>query len=194
VVGLRSAVAIAIAGSGIGLAVGTANAETAAPAELEAQDAADSGARDARPTAQTAEQRQEERERQNQQRAEWWAHAREVLFDDIELSEEQAGEVDAIIEAQLEDARRSGELRAELAAARKRGDAQRIRAIRAENREVRVRRKGPHESIEKMRALLSEEQHPIFDLNRARLAAEGQEPQQRRRQRRPRADAEVETE
>jgi hypothetical protein len=48
--------------------------------------------------------------------------------------------------------------------------------------------------MEEMRALLSEEQRPIFDMNRARLAAEGKEPRERRRQRRPQAGAVVETE
>ena len=60
--GLRGAVAILIAGTGIGLVVGSANAETAVVAELEAPDSADSGVRDATPTAQRAEQRREQRE------------------------------------------------------------------------------------------------------------------------------------
>jgi hypothetical protein len=193
--GLCSVVAILMAGAGIGLAVGSANAETAALAEREAPDAADSAGDDTAPTAQQqAERRREERERQIQRRAEWWAHAREVLFEGIELSAEQSRGVDAIIETQLEEGKRSGELRAELAAAEAQGDAQRIRAIRAERRDLRARRRGPHETMEEMRALLSEERRPIFDMNRARLAAEGQAPQERRRQRRPRAGAEVESE
>ena len=61
-VGLRSAVAILIAGTGVGLAVGSANAETAALAELEAPDSADSGVRDVTPTAQRAEQRRKRRQ------------------------------------------------------------------------------------------------------------------------------------
>jgi hypothetical protein len=45
-----------------------------------------------------------------------------------------------------------------------------------------------------MRALLSEEQRPIFDMNRARLAAESQQAQEGQRNRRPRAGAVVEAE
>jgi hypothetical protein len=102
--------------------------------------------------------------------------------------------VDAIIEVPLKDGRRSGELRAALDTAQQQGDTERIRAIRAEIRALQKRRKGPNECMEEMRALLSEEQRPIFDMNRARLAAEGQQPQKGQRQRRPRAGAEVKAE
>ena len=194
-VGLRSAVAILIAGTGVGLAVGSANAETAAVAELEAPDTADSGVRDATPTAQRVEQRREQRELRSQRWEKRLAHARAVLFDGIELSAEQSRGVDAIIEAQLEYGRRSGELRAELGTAQQQGDTERIRAIRAESRPLRKQRKGPDESMEEMRALLSEEQRPIFDMNRARLAAEVQQPRkERRKRRRSGADAEVKAE
>jgi len=192
--GLRSAVAILIAGTGVGLAAGSANAETAAVAELEAPDTADSGIRDPTPTAPGAERRREERELQNQRREQWWTDARAVLFSDIELSAEQSRGVDAIIEAQLDERKRSGELRAELDAAQQQADTERRAAIRAESRALRARRKGPHECMEEMRALLSEEQRPTFDINRARLAAEGQQSPKRRRQRSPRADAEVKAE
>jgi hypothetical protein len=192
--GLRSAVAILIAGTGVGLAVGSANAETAAVAELEAPDSADSGVRDATPTAQSAEQRRERYDLRSQRREKGLAHARVVLFDGIELGAEQSRGVDAIIEAQLEVGRRSTELRAELGTARQQGDTERIRAVQAEGRPLSARRKGPDECMEEMRALLSEEQRPIFDMNRARLAAEGQEPEKKRRRRRPRAGAEVKAE
>jgi hypothetical protein len=202
-VGLRSAAAILIAGTGIGLAVDSANAETAAPtaqAEPEAPDSADSGARDPTPSEQRAERRRERRELRPQRWAKRLAHAREVLFDGIELSAEQSRGVDAIIEGELKVGQRSGELEAELETARQQGGKERVRAIRKEGRAVRARRKGPNESMEEMRALLSEEQRSIFDMNRARLAAERkepkerQEPKKRRRKRRPRADAEVKVE
>jgi hypothetical protein len=196
-VGLRSAVAILIASTGIGLAVGSANAETAAVAELEAPDSADSGVRDATPTAQRAERRRDRREPQYQRREKWWTNAHEVLFSGIELSAEQLRGVNEIIEAQLEVGRRSEELRAESKAAEQQADKERITAIRAESRALRARRQGPHECIEEMRALLSEEQHPAFDMNRARLAAEGQQPRtpkERRQRRRSGADAEAKAE
>jgi hypothetical protein len=183
-VGLHSAVAILIASTGVGLAVGSANAETAAVAELEARDSADSGIR-------------EQRESQYQRRKKWWTNAREVLFSDIQLSAEQLRGLNEIIEAQLDERRRSEELRAELETAQQQADKERIAAIRAESRALRARRQGPHECIEEMRALLSEEQHPAFDMNRARLAAEGQQPRtskERRQRRRSGADAEVKAE
>lgn len=194
VVGLCSAVAIVLAGSGIGLAVGSANAETAAPAEREAPDSADSGVRDATSAARRAEQRRERRKLRSQLGEERLAHARAVLFDGIELSAEQSREVDAIIEAELKHGRRSEELRAELEAAEEQGDAKRIRAIRAERGSLRANRRGPNACMEEMRALLSEEQRPTFDMNRARLAAESQQAQEGRRKRRPRAGAVVEAE
>jgi hypothetical protein len=193
-VGLRSAVAILIAGTGVGLAVGSANAETAALAEREAPDTADSGVRDATPAARRAERRRERRELRSQQAKERVAHARVVLFDGIELSAEQSRGVDAIIEAELKVGRRSEELRAEAEAARQQGDTERIRAIRAERDSLRASRKGPNESMEEMRALLTEEQRPIFDMNRARLAAESQQAQKGQRKRRPREGAVVEAE
>jgi hypothetical protein len=194
-IGLRSAVAIAIASSGIGLAVGSANAETPAPAQREAADSADSGARDAAAkAAQLAELRRERRERRSQQAKERLVHARAVLFEGIELSAEQSRGVDAIIEAELKHGRRFAELRAELQAARKQGDTKRIRAIRAEKASARVNRRGPNKSMEEMRALLTEEQRPIFDMNRARLAAESQQAQEGPRKRRPRKGAVVEAE
>jgi hypothetical protein len=187
---LRGAVAILLAVSGVTLLVGSANAETAATTAPEAPDTADAGTRD---PASDAEQR----ELGYQRRQEWWAHAREVLFSEIELSAEQSRGVDAIIEAQVKHGRRSAELRAELETARQYDDAddtEWIRAIRADIGEFRKQRKGPNESMEEMRALLSEEQRATFDMNRARLAAEGQEPQERQRRRKPRAGAEVEDE
>ncbi len=195
-VDLRSAVAILIAGTGVGLAVGSANAETAAVAELEAPDSADSGVRDATPTAQKAEQLRERYELRSQRREKALTHARVVLFDGIELGAEQSRGVDAIIEAQLEVGRRSTELRAEIGTARQQGDTERVRAIGAEGRPLRAQRKTPNECMAEMRALLSEEQRPIFDMNRARLAAESQQPEKkgRRHRRRSRAGAEVEAE
>ena len=196
-VGLRSAVAILIAITGVSLAVGSANAETAALAEREAPDSADSGVRDATPTARRAEQRRERRERRSQRGEERLAHARVVLFDGIELSAEQSRGMDAIIEAELKYGRRTEELRAELEAARRQGDTERIRAISAisaERASLLAQRKGPNKSMEEMRALLTEEQRPTFDMNRARLAAESQPAQKGQRKRGSRAGAVVETE
>jgi hypothetical protein len=105
-----------------------------------------------------------------------------VLFSDIQLSAEQSRGVNEIITTQLAERRRSGELRAELKAIQQQADTERSAALRAESRALRARHKGSHECIEEMRALLSEEQRPTFDTNRARLAAEGQQSQKKRRQ------------
>ena len=185
--GLRSAVAILIAGSGVGLAVGSAYAETPAPAQLAAPDSADAGIRDAVPTASEAERR-EQRELRYQRREQWWTDARAVLFSDIQLSAEQSRGVDEIIETQLAERKRSGELQAEHNAIPE-ADQERRAAIRAESRALRVRHKDAHGCIEAMRALLSDEQRPGFDMNRARLFAKGQKPRKKRRRRRPGADA-----
>ena len=117
------------------------------------------------------------------------AHARAVLFDGIELSAEQSREVDAIIEAELKRGRRIEELHAELDVARRQGDTKRIRAIRAERESLLKQRKGPNETMKEMRALLTEDQRPTFDMNRARLVAESQHAQSGRRKRGPRAGA-----
>ncbi len=186
--GLRSAVVILIAGTGVGLAVGSANAETAALAELEAPDTADSGIRDPTPNAPGAERR-EQRELGDQRREKWWTDARAVLFSDIQLSAEQSRGVNEIIETRLDERRRSGELRAELNATQQQADTERRAAIRKESRALRARLKDPHDCIEEMRALLSEEQRPTFDMNRARLVAEGQQPRKERRRRGPGAGA-----
>jgi hypothetical protein len=191
-VGLRSAVAILIAVTGVSLAVGSANAETAALAEREAPDSADSGVRDATPAAGRAEQRRERRELRSQRGEERLAHARVVLFDGIELSAEQSRGMDAIVEAELKYGRSTEELRAELDAARRQGDTERIRAIRAERSSLLEQRKGPNETIEEMRALLTEEQRPTFDMNRARLVAGSQQAQKGRRKSGPRPGAVVE--
>ncbi len=193
-VDLRSAVAILIAITGVSLAVGSANAETAALAEREAPDSADSGVRDATPTAGRAEQRRERRELRSQRGEERLAHARVVLFDGIELSAEQSRGVDAIVEAELKNGRRTEELRAEFEAAQRQGDTERIRAISEERESLIAQRKGPNTTMEEMRSLLTEEQRPIFDMNRARLAAESQQSQKGRHKKRPRAGAVVEAE
>lgn len=193
-VGLRSAVAILIGVTGVSLAVGSANAETAAMAEREAPDTADSGVRAETPTAGWAEQRRERRALRSQRGEERLAHAREVLFDGIELSAEQSRGVDAIVEAELKQGRRIEALRAELDAARRQGDTERISAIRAERNSLLADRTGPNQSMEEMRVLLTEEQRPTFDMNRARLAAQSQQAQQGQRNRGPRAGALVEAE
>jgi hypothetical protein len=114
------------------------------------------------------------RELRLQKRQNWWDHARGVLFTDIEISDEQAREVDAIIDEQLD--KRDQQLRrdGEFNAARKSRDPERIEAARSALSASREQLKEPHEIYETLRALLSEEQRPKFDMNRARHIAESQ--------------------
>jgi len=109
-----------------------------------------------------------------QRKRDWWDHAREMLFTDIELSEEQTREVDAIIENQLKARTTLQRLDAKFTAARKTQDAARIKAAREEFRTFKDQFKQPHEIYEEMRAVLPEEQRPAFDMNRARHIAEMQ--------------------
>jgi hypothetical protein len=159
-------------GTCVGLAVISANAETTGVAEREAPDSADLGVRDPAPTApetaaSDADQRREQRELTLERREEWWAHAREVLFSDIQLSAEQSRGVDEIIEARLAE---------------------------QESVAPNAQLDGPHETMEDMRALLSNEQHPTFDMNRAHLVAEDQQPKKKQREgnRLPRVKVEAE--
>jgi hypothetical protein len=104
----------------------------------------------------------------------WWFRAQQVLFTDLELSPEQARAVDAIIETQLAARARLQDLDAELRASQERSDEERAAALRVERRATRAQLEDLHELIEAMRALLAEAQRPTFDMNRARLLAEGQ--------------------
>jgi len=190
--GLSSAVAILIAASGVSPAVGSANAETAALAQREAPDTADSEARAAAPTAGRAEERRKRQALRSQRGEERMVRALGVLFDGIELSAEQSREVDAIVEAERKRGKRIEELRADLDAARRQGDKERIRTINAERASLREQRKGPHRTMEEMRALLTEAQRRTFDMNRARLAAESQQARKGQRKSEPRAGDPVE--
>jgi len=122
---------------------------------------------------------------------EWWARARTVLFSDIQLSAAQSSGVDEIIETQLDQRKRSGELQAEIKISKEQADKKQLGALRAKSRGVNAKLKDQHELMEEMRALLSIDQHPTFDMNRAHLVAEGHRAKNRKgRRRKPEAGAE----
>jgi hypothetical protein len=173
--GARGAAWILMAGSVLGLPAGSARAEAheVAPGDGEA------AAAGATPDAAGARSRRDPG-RPGERQAQWWAHAREVLFTGLELSPEQSRGVDAIIEGQVRARKRAEEIRADLEVARRGDDAQRTARLREELRASRRRLKSPHAPIEEMRELLSEEQRPTFDMNRARLVAEGRQSQEAR--------------
>jgi len=188
--GLRAVMPVLVAGTGLGLCGGLARAEGAAPVP---------GAPAAAvrvPTPNVAAAPAGLGQKGERQQA-WWARAREVLFRDLALSPEQTRAVDGILETQEEARARSQELQAELATARRERKHERSAALREELRKVRTKLKSPHAVIDEMRALLTDEQRPTFDMNRAHLVAESQQtrnPQPGRRASRPGAGAEPDTE
>ena len=99
-----------------------------------------------------------------------------MLFTDIELSAEQARGVDAIIDEQLDKRTRLQQRDAEIRAARTARDPKRTDAARAAASVIQAQIKKPYQIYEEMRALLTEEQRPTFDMNRARHVAESQAP------------------
>jgi hypothetical protein len=186
--GLRGSVALLLVSAGVGVSGVSAHAEEEVAAELAADGAAQQGPA---PEVREAKQKRARAQREARQEA-WWKHAREVLFTDIELSGEQAREVDAIIDGQRAERTRAEELRAELGEARQKQDAKKSAELRTQLRGIRAKLKGPHARVDEMRALLTDEQRPTFDMNRARLAAEGKQTRQAGRGKRaepPGADA-----
>jgi hypothetical protein len=189
--GLRRAFAILIAGCGLGISAASAADSGAEP------DVPDAGAKavpEPAPDRPAAPRPGEASESAEHSPEEWWAHAREVLFEDLELSEEQTRQIDAVIERQLGALQRSPELRSEIRIAREQADKKRADSLQSMLRANREEIKRPQERIEEMRAILREEQRPGFDMNRARLVAEGQRPQKKQDRRKPGASAEVKAE
>jgi hypothetical protein len=103
-----------------------------------------------------------------------------VLFSGIEISAEQTQGVDAIVDEQLDKRARLLEGDTEYYRASKSNDPERIDAARTALRATRAQLKEPYEIYDALRTLLSEEQLPTFDMNRARLVAEGQAPARER--------------
>ena len=120
------------------------------------------------------------RELRLQKKQLWWNHARELLLSNIEISAEQARGVDAILGEQLDKRAQHQRHDVELKAARRSGDPERIDAALTAVFAIRAQIKEPHEIYEEIRALLSEEQRPQFDMNRARHVAESQAPAKER--------------
>jgi hypothetical protein len=178
---LRTALLILSTGASLALVAGSVRAE-GAEGEIEAPAADGVQVRDATQQAPAATGRRARRELQERRRAEWWIHAREVLFGGLELDAQQLRGVDAIIEEQLRQRAHFKELDAQFAAALRRSDTENSAALDAELRAASAQLKEHHEIFEEMRGLLREEQRPIFDTNRARLVAEGQAARKARRE------------
>jgi hypothetical protein len=153
------------------LVAGVAHAEDVQPETQE------SDAVKARPQgeARTPERRRN-MEQHQQSRREWWAHARDVLFTDIDLGADQSEEIEEIIEAHLENRTRGREVTAELRRLGPSADAAQKERLRDELREVQAQRMSQPQVLGELREQLTDAQRPTFDMNRARLVAEGQSP------------------
>jgi hypothetical protein len=116
----------------------------------------------------------EQREHRIRKKRSWWNNVREELLAGIDLSADQARKLDAIIDEQLARRVQLQQRDAEYQAALKLRDLERIEAAGSAAVAIRAQIKEPHEVFEEMRALLSEEQRPTFDMNRARRIARGQ--------------------
>jgi hypothetical protein len=188
---LRQAFAILIAGCGLGISAASA-AESGA--EPNVPDAGAKAVLEPAPDRPAARKLPGASESENVSPEEWWVHAREMLVEDLELSDEKARQVDAVIERQLAALRRSRELRSEIQIAREQKDKKRASSLDTMLRANREEIKRPQERIEEMRAIVGEEQRPGFDMNRARLVAEGQQARKKQDRRKPGASAEVKAE
>jgi hypothetical protein len=142
--------------------VGTASAEAAGSAESGAL-ASGSGVDESERATRRAAMRQLQQQR--------WSRVRESLFADIDLSAEQSAEIDAIVEAEWRGRARFQELVEEIKGEQKQPQEERDEALLAEVRALKRERRERHEMLDEMRALLTEEQRPAFDMNRAHLLA-----------------------
>jgi len=184
--GLRHALVILIAGCGLG--VGSAAAADSGE-EPDGPEAGADAVREPGPDGPEAQEPRKARQRRNLLPDEWWAHAREVLFEGLELSEEQTRQINAIIERQIDARERALKFQSELQAARLQADKERSATLQGKLTANRAQIKRPYDRVEEIRALLREEQRPSFDMNRARLVAEGQQPRMKRRRKKRGAGA-----
>lgn len=164
---LRAVLVLAL-GAG---SVGTASVEAAGSAESGVEDSVSggSGVDESERATRRAAMRQAQQQR--------WGKVRESLFADIDLSAEQSVEIDAIVEAEWRGRARFQELAEEIDADQKQPQEERDGALLAEARALKRERRERHEMLDEMRALLTEEQRPAFDMNRAHLLARRAEQQ-----------------
>lgn len=159
--------------AGIGLALSGPSVQAAnqESEELGTQPSAVQEAADENPAARRLLEIRDERQRRL---LAWWDYTREALLASIELSPEQARHVDALIEVQLETRTQLEDLDTEIRIALEKGDRELSRKLREQRRDLATHVKERHELMEEVRAVLTVDQHPVFDMNRARLVAEGQ--------------------
>ena len=112
--------------------------------------------------------------RARKQRDKWWQMARTTLFTGIELTPDQDKEVTAIIQAQKQSRTEYSKYDIQLAAARAANDLIRARELRQKVKDSRKQVQSLHEVLDSIRQVLTEKQQVTFDVNRAKLIAEGQ--------------------
>ena len=108
------------------------------------------------------------------QRDKWWNQSRQTLLAGIDLTPDQDKQITALITAQKQKRTRYSKLDIQLAAARSANDLIRSRELRGQVREARGQIQSLHEVLDSMREVLTEKQRVTFDVNRAKLIAEGQ--------------------
>jgi hypothetical protein len=178
--GVGHAIAAMALGAGLGLALGSETARASEPGS-ETPEGQRTELQQATQPSPYVQQLLEERERRYQRQTEWWTYTRATLLDGIALSPEQSREVDALIETQLSKRARLQDVDTELKIAQHEGAEQkRIKGLRAKRRALEAKLMKRHEVMEAMRALLTEEQRPTFDMNRAHLVSERKPPRPRR--------------
>jgi hypothetical protein len=163
-------VVFAIATSGLAIVARSGEADPAP----EANSSKRSAVRAEESSAPNEEESVDRREYRLRKKQTWWNDAREELFAGIDLTADQTRGLDAIVDEQLDKRAQLQQRDAEYQAARKSRDAERIKAAGAAFSAIRAQIKEPHAVYEEMRALLTEEQRPAFDMNRARRFARGQ--------------------
>ena len=108
------------------------------------------------------------------QRDRWWRESQEVLLQGLEVTPDQNQKITAIIIAQKKKRTEYSKLDVQLARARAANDMILTRQLRAEVREAKEKIGSMHEVLESIRGVLTQKQKATFDINRAKLIAEGQ--------------------
>lgn len=108
------------------------------------------------------------------QREKWWQTAQTTLFQGVDLTPDQDKQVTAIIKAQMKSRTEYSKYDIQLAAARAANDLIRARELRKSVQDARKQVRSLHEVLDSIRLVLTEKQQAVFDVNRAKLIAEGQ--------------------
>ena len=112
--------------------------------------------------------------RAKRQRDQWWQKARRTLFSGIKLTPDQSAEITQMIRDQKQNRTNFSKLDVQLAVARSENDIAKARELRGKTKAARESLQSVHVVLDSIRGVLTPEQRPTFDVNRAKLVAEGQ--------------------